>query len=262
MREYRNSLEKHNAPYRGVSKKSDFVNFRMAVTHDLLEMYNRSGGNPSIPGHKQFNQNNLSSIINGDKNLTTNAYTAGVLKKITNELTRASNLTKWTIPNLTYGIVNHIGGREWELIPPATEKGFFELEYLLEAKKGEKLLIRFKPKEWNPQTVFSFGIISYGQNENEKMKDLKATEFETVTEVRNKYFEHIIRFDEDEEVRLSIRTKNSEDGNLGNDTLIFKEFGIYQIEETIVQNISLDKELKPALNAVELKLDNLERRLI
>lgn len=259
MKTYRNSLEKHNAPFRGVSKREDFVNHQMAVTHDLLEIFNVSGGNSNIHGHRQINEDNLSAIINGDKNFTTENYTAGIIKKVIKEEEEYSDLSTWTIPNLTYGTVQYISPREWVLTPPEKVKGFFELEKIINVKAGKKILIRFKPEKWSGDTVYSIGVTRFDSS-GDKTKELKVDEFNNYTKVSNSYFEHIVRFDEDRDVRLSIKSKTAADGSLGEEPLHMVEFGIYEIEETDVYIRSLEEDIKPMINNSRLTLLELERR--
>lgn len=261
MKTYRNSLEKHNAPFRGVSSRNDYVNHRMAVTHDLLEIYNVSGGNPLIHGHKQTNEDNLTAIIEGTKNITTDNYTAGVIKNITSERKDLVDLSTWRIPPLTYGVIERVGARGWKLIPPSVDRGFFELDKTLRVKAGDKLMIRFKPKDWKAETVYTFGALNFDSS-GHNMKPLKVDENNSFNKVKNSYFEHILRFDEEREVRLAIKTVNSDDGTLSNDPLYMEEFGIYHIEETDVYIRSLDGEIKPMVNGSQMLLEKLERRRI
>lgn len=259
MKTYRNSLEKHNAPHRGVSKRSDFVNHQMAVTHDLLEVFNVSGGNSGIRGHRQINQDNLTAITSGTKNITTNNNTAGVIKKVIEVKEDLSDLSSWTIPSMTYGIVKKEGYREWLLTPPEKTKGFFELERTITVQRGEKLLIRFKPKEWKPDTVYSIGAMNFDSS-GDNTKDLKVDEFNNFTKISNSYFEHTLRFNEERDVKLSIKSKTSPDGSLGESSLHMDEFEIYLIEETDVYIRSLEEEIKPMVNNSKLILADLERR--
>lgn len=259
MRTYRNSLEKHNAPFRGVSSRSDYVNHRMAVTHDLLEIYNLSGGNPEIEGHKQVNENNLNAVVSGDKEITTEGYTAGTIKKVMDEQHELSDLSNWTIPALTQGTINKRTNKGWVLNPPDRSKGFFELEKAIKVSAGEKLLIRFKPKVWDYRTVYSFGALNF-DSAGDRYEQLTITPTKNYTQIMNGYFEHILRFNEEREVKLSIKTENSSNGILGTNPLTIEEFGIYHIEETDVYIKGIDTEIKPIVNNSELMLKHLERR--
>lgn len=261
MRTFRNSLEKHNAPYRGVSKKSDYVNYYLATTHDILEIYNESGGGSHKKGHKQINQDNFSAIINGNKNVTTKNYTSGVIKKINKEIKDASNLNNWKIPNLTYGTIKKEGKSSWTLIPPQKQKGFFELTYPLSVKPGDKVMVRFKPNKWTGNTSFTIGAENIGSSKEDK-KDLMVNEEFDFHTLSNTYFEHIVRFDEERDILLSIKSKNNIDGTLGEEPLHILNFGVYEIEETSVGIKSLEKEIKPMVNEGTLVLKNLEKRRV
>lgn len=271
--EYRTSLERHNAPFRGVSSRSDYVNFQLAVSHDLLHVFNLSGGNVAIDGHKQETAQTLSAVMNGTEDLTRVRYSAGVIKTIEEEFKELSNLNNWTVPPLTYGevseeytkeiqsgeTISYEGTPTWRLIPPETDRGFFELEHLLHVKAGDKLLIRFKPKHWDPSTVYQFGALNFDSN-GHNFKKLEVDNYNSYTELSNRYFEHILRFDEERDVRLAIQTTNTVDGVLGNEPLTLEEFGIYSIEETPVYTRSLETELKPMVEAARVTLKRLEER--
>lgn len=76
---YRSSLERHNAPYRGASRREDTVNFDLAVLHDLMHIQRVSGDNANYQGHKQNIQDNFTSLYNNEGEVTSSIPSAGFL---------------------------------------------------------------------------------------------------------------------------------------------------------------------------------------
>ena len=259
IKEYRSSLERHNAPYRGVSSVKDYVNFHLSVTHDLFEIYNRSGGNPNIKGHQDMVQDNMSSILEGTKDLSHGTYTAGTITSVVEEIVSLSNLMNWSRPNLTYGEVEKVGARDWLLVPPTTDKGFFEWEHLIRVQPGEKIMIRFKPEDWNPNTVYQFGAKNFDSS-GDNFKKLEVDDFNSFTKLSNEYFEYTLRFNEERDVRLAIQTTNSTTGTLGSSPVTLKEFGVYRMEEVEVHTRGLEEDIKPMVENNRLALKHLEGR--
>lgn len=115
---YRPSLERHNAPYRGVSSREDGVNFDLAVLHDLTYLERISGGNEKFDGHKQQIEGNFSSLYHEEGHVTASAPSAGKLvtqSRILNHsqpngwttlggavLTKTSNWNHWTLRGTTH----------------------------------------------------------------------------------------------------------------------------------------------------------------
>ena len=252
------SLERHNAPYRGVSSRQDYVNFHLAVTHDLLHLYNTSGYNENIKGHKNIVENNLSSIFEGTKEIELATYSAGTIKKVIRQNEKLSDLSTWTKPSLTYGEVDPIE-EGWLLTPPELEKGFFELEHIYHVSAGDKLLIRFKIEDWSPDTTYQFGALNF-DSAGHNFKRLESNEWSDGDEIKSSYFEHTLRFNEERDVRLAIQTTNSSNGQLSNKPLKISEFGIYEIEETEVYNRSLEEDIKPRVKSSKLLLKQIEER--
>lgn len=256
---YYPSTERHNAPYRGVSSKQDYVNFHLGATHDLLNIFNISGKNENIEGHEDIIDGNLTSVFEGEKEIKHVTYSAGTIKKVLEKKEALSNLENWTIPHMTYGQIRNTGQDSWEFTPPEIERGFFELEHIFHVSPGDKILIRFKIDEWNPDTVYRFGARFFDAS-GDNFKELEVTEWKTYSDNVDNYFEHTLRFDEERDVRMAIQTTNSQQGTLGESPLRIKEFGIYAIEEFDVYNRSLEKDIKPKIKSSQLTLKQIEER--
>lgn len=249
MKKYRTGLEKHNAPYRGVSSRYDFTNFYLSVAHDLLHNYNVSGENPAIKGHKQQIQDLLSAIIEGNTDITTAEYTAGTIKKVIETMTDASNLSKWRRINLTFGDIEKVSEEDWLIKPPEINQGFLEYEFPVHVKPGDKIMFRFKPEDWDGLTHYQFGAINFDSS-GDRYKSLQTDSDNSYMDITNRYFEYTLRFDEERDARLSIRTNNSSDGNLRNTPITLKEFGVYLVEETPVYRRGFSEDIIPMVNDV------------
>lgn len=78
-KKHRHSIEKKNAPYRGVSGKEDFVNGTMEVLHDLVDIANISGEK----GHRKAIQDRMHLLVAGEAgDLTSRFYQTGKICRV------------------------------------------------------------------------------------------------------------------------------------------------------------------------------------
>jgi len=96
-KKHRHSIEKKNAPYRGVSGKEDFVNGTMEVIHDLLDIANISGEK----GHRKAITDRMDLLVAGEEGeLSSRFYQTGKICRV-EESTFNTDLTTWTKVNNT-----------------------------------------------------------------------------------------------------------------------------------------------------------------
>jgi len=96
-KKHRHSIEKKNAPYRGVSGKEDFVNGTMEVIHDLVDIANISGEK----GHRKIIQDRMDLLVSGEGGgLESRLYQTGRICRV-EESNWSTDLTTWQRVNNT-----------------------------------------------------------------------------------------------------------------------------------------------------------------
>lgn len=247
---YRSSIERHNAPYRGVTSRSDAVNFDLAVIHDMIDIQKRSGGHPSFKGHKDFIQNNLSALYTGETNVYTDTPTAGSIVHIKEPVEGIQDLTTWNALNgatLTKNPLGYTAKTSGNL----SQSGF---ERVIQLNAGDTIQFRLKltAKAYD-QTLFAIGALNL---EGEDVLDIISLEdFED-----GRYLIHRVHSTSTQDVRLVLyiayETISGSPVELDVD-----DFSIDYINEAPVYIRSLEEELKTDLEVQKQTLVYLEEEL-
>lgn len=155
---YRSSIERHHAPYRGVTSRADAVNFDLAVIHDMLDIQKRSGNHPKFDGHKQQIQRNLSAIYTGESNVTGTAPTAGTITHTIGQVEGIQDLSTWRTVGDAQVTKTETGYRV-RTNGTAPQSG---ADTVIPVNAGDIIQIRLKvtAKTYN-QTLFGVGALAF-----------------------------------------------------------------------------------------------------
>ena len=163
-REYRASIERMNAPYRGVSSRQDAVNFELATLHDLFHLRKVSGGMVNHKGHQNYIQNNLGGIFIGETDVKTSAHTAGTMLSRLGEVEDSNNLKGWSAVNGASVIENNFN----YLVSTTglqTQAGFTKT---VTVNPGDIIQIRFKVRTIEESgTQMAVGAVNFSSDGDE-----------------------------------------------------------------------------------------------
>ena len=250
-RAYKESLERHNAPYRGASSREDVVNFDLAVMHDLFEIDKASGENEAFDGHKQFITDNLAALYHGDATAKASIPTAGKIVAVQKKDAEASDLTNWTREN---SAILTTDGRDFlldatGLLVPSG------LVYSLEINPGDILQLRFRlSKLIGQETIFAFGAKNFNYTGDELIfLDLDGF-------WPGGYVEKRLYSQSRQTVQLVLYAVHQTTSNLPV-KISLEDFSVNYLHETSVGLTGSDSLLKPELERQQCQLSFLEDRI-
>lgn len=248
---YRASIERHNAPFRGVSSREDAVNFDLAVLHDLFHIEKVSGGNTHYPGHKQHIKDNFSSLLIGEGQATSTIPTAGTLMKVIKPIEDKQDPTQWTKQNgatLTKEQDTYLLNADGKQL----EAG---LSTIVEVNPGDILSIRLKGTKVKGQGVqIALGAANF-DNDGDELKVVDLDTFET-----SQYIEKRLYCRSRQEVRLVVYVVH-QIAYENNVSLQLEDFSLNLLSETPVGLIGTDSQLKRDLKKEEQYIEFLEERI-
>lgn len=243
-KEFRPSIERMNAPYRGVSSRQDAVNFELATLHDLFHLQKVSGGNRNIVGHKDYIRKNLAAIFIGESDVKTSAPTAGNMISRLGEVQGASALNKWSPDNgaqLTKKDHSYLIKTDG-LRPQAV------FSKVITVNPGDIIQMRFKAKSIKESnTVIALGALNFS-NEGDELDFLPLGSFEG-----GKYIEKRLYCTSRQEVQLVVYA--AYETTQGNPVeWEVSDFSIEWLSEVSVGLSGLENTVKPK---IEVAIQNL-----
>ena len=249
---HRLSVEKINAPFRGVTSREDFTNANAAIVHDLIYNQRISGYKDGVRGHKQQEEDNFSLIYHGEGyNATSSLPSAGKYIKANENLLISSNLidTNWTTFNATKTLV---GENKIQL----SSNGLLDPAYIssqLEVNPGDIIYLRFKLKKilGNADSVY-IGVDIINNNDS----DLKR--FNLTKNNTSQYYDKRLYCRSKETLTIKIYIHKDPE-KLEPTTIELEDFSIQYLTETEVSLSGIDKAMKINLNEIEQKLEFLNR---
>lgn len=253
---YRSSLERHNAPYRGVTSREDDVNFNLAVLHDLTQIQRVSGGHPSFSGHRDQIQDNLSAIYHGEGTVTASAPTAGMLVTKTKTLPQ-SDPSGWS---LTGGAVcnQKTGWRTWELKGTTHRSG---LSKTVPLEPGDTLVLRAQISALQPigATRFAWGARDFNGVE-ESLTFLDTADFLVGSGKKaGAYIEKRLRSEGRQEAEIVLYAVH---GTEGTTTLLLTDLSLSLYAENPAGIAPMDPSLKRRLDGTGDQLAFLEDQIL
>ena len=250
MKTYRSSIEKQNAPYRGVSSREDAVNLHLAALHDLVRLEHLSDARPG--GHKKQITENIEAIYAGEGELTASIPTAGKVVRIKEAVPGKGNLSEWTPVNGASVQKTALG---WQI----TTTGLLPvagLQTTVSVNPGDILLIRFKlTKISGVETHAKLGKgIDSGTAEDSLFLDLDA--FST-----GQYIEKRLYSESREEIELAFYSAYETSAGIPTSCLV-EDFSLHYLQETSVSVKGSDVHIKRELADQEQRLAFAEVRLM
>lgn len=248
---YRMSLERHNAPFRGISSKEDSVNFDLALMHDFFHLEKISGGNPLFRGHTQQIKDNLAALYHGETNTTASIPTAGKLVTTIGKVPDKQDLSLWTPTNGTTVVKSNnkfILSSNGLLV----ESGIVTI---VEANPGDVLLLRFKVKKLTGQgTKMAIGAKNFTPDGNELLV-LDLSQFTT-----GQYIEKRLRCTSRKDIELVLYSVYETVSGAAASVSI-EDFSLSLLRETNVGIIGTDSTMKIEMEMERRKLSFLEDRI-
>lgn len=244
---YRSSLERHNAPYRGVSSRQDVINFDLATMHDLFFIQKVGGANPSFLGHKHYIQNNLSALFTGETDVKTSMPTAG---KIVHSLgpVGEQDLSKWT---KLQGATIKKDGTHWKASATGNliKAGF---KTIVTVDPGDILQMRFKMEKFNGSEVkIAIGALYY-DSDGDNLDIYNLDDFRSFN-----YVDKRLSFSSRQDVEFVIYITYETKQGFPVDVLI-SDFSIERLSETDVSIRGAEEDIKPLIETADLTLSFVE----
>lgn len=251
-KQFKPTFHKANARYRGVTDKSQYSNFVLETTRDLLHLYQITTGSEELKGHQQEIGGNFLSVMTGDGDVgRSNLFTASILRKINKErVLDVPELSSWLpLNNCTI----ESNGDSFLLTSPAleTDVGMYTTLYV---EPGDNIYIRLKVKSSTGAPFFSFG------------SNNARTGPETVGNTRNvsiqkdgEYvlLDYIVHFRYAEAVSLNINVHENPD-SLTPSSIEVKDIDMYYIDESNINLSPYHSVIKPELNRVTDEIKRLK----
>lgn len=248
---YRMSLERHNAPFRGISSREDSVNFDLAVMHDAFHIEKVSGGNPLFRGHTQQIKDNLAALYHGESNTTATIPTAG---RIVNNLGRIPDMQDLSLWTPTNGTTVVKGSNRFTLSSNGmlVESG---ITTIVEANPGDVLSLRFKLKKITGQgTKMAIGAKNFTEEGNDFMI-VDLSQFTT-----GQYIEKRLRCTSRKDIEMVMYSVYETTNGVAASVLI-EDFSLSLLQETTVGIIGTDSVMKIELEKENRRLSFLEDRI-
>lgn len=247
MKPYRSSLERHNAPFRGTTRREDVVNFDLAVMHDLFHLQKISGGLDNFHGHKNMIEDNLSSLYYNEGEITASIPTAGSLVVKLSDIDRP--LSQWH-PKLNATLTpEHEERNTFRLISSTHQAGVF---IPLKLNPGDIIALRLEIEAMeNSHLEFALGTPS---NSNEEDIDrYYISDFYNAPRI----IEKRIYSDTDQQIELGIYGTW---GHEGRTVLKLKNMSLSYLyeKETVLEG--MDSQLKFGIRQTEKEIDSLNKR--
>lgn len=242
---HRMSLERHNAPYRGTTRREDAVNFDLAVLHDLFHAEKVAGGNASFPGQTTSITNNFSALYHGEGEPTASIPTAGkittLLKPFNTPEQDIQDLSTWTT---TGGVVltgtpnKYTLSSNGTLVPGG-------LLATVTAEPGDILFLRFKLTKGNGQGVkVAIGAKDFN-GDGDDLKIVSLADFSS-----GQYINKRLYCQSRQDIRLAIYSVyQTANGVLSNCSI--EDFSLGFLHETPVGIIGTDTS--PSEDALSMK---------
>lgn len=251
MKEYRSSVERHNAPYRGISSREDAVNFDLAVIHDLFHLEKVSGGNKKVDGHKQFTQKNLSGLYLGETDVQTSIPTAGRFVSSIGEIPDTKDLTKWSKKNDAAAVKEGDGFRLTATgkLPAAS------LSTIITVNPGDIILLRLHiDKVIGQETKIAIGALNFN-NDGDELDIYPLNDFQS-----GHYIEKRLYCTSRQDIRLALYVAYETKQGVPVEWLV-KDFSVEKLNESLVGINGLEHTVKPALEVVRQSLSFVEEQI-
>lgn len=233
---YRSSIERHNAPYRGVSSRQDVVNFDLATMHDLFFIQKTSGDNPSFLGHQDFIQNNLKALFVGETNVKTNLPTAGKIL-CTLDTIGEQDFTRWQKLEDTQVTKEGINYRM------KSSGNFIKvgLKSLFTVDPGDILQMRLKIKKVAGVDVqIALGALNY-DSEGDELDFYPLDDFGSFL-----YLDKRLSFSSRQDVELVFYLAYETKQGLPVEVLV-SDFSVKRLEESTVSIQGVEENVKPLI---------------
>lgn len=248
---YRSSIERMNAPYRGVTKREDAVNFELAALHDLFHIQKVAGGNPRFLGHKHYIQNNLSAIYVGETNVKTNTPTAGTFYNRIGEVEDANELADWSIRN---GGEIHKEDNRYRLKANGLQAGV-ALTKIVTVNPGDIIQMRFKAtsiKENN--TIIALGALNFS-NDGDDLDFYPLSAFKG-----GSYIEKRLHCQSRQDIQLVVYIAHETTQGSPVEWQV-NDFSVNWLSESLVSINGLENTVKPALEVADLTLSYIDEEI-
>lgn len=236
---YRPSVEKRNAPYRGISAEADDVNLFLGALHDLTELQIVSGGKDNRRGHSQQIADNFSLLYHGEgESATANAASAGTIVHQIGPVADRQDLANafWTTERGA-SVTTIAGGIELACTGLLDEQG---LSTVVHMEAGDIVSIRFKLTAVEAAgAVFAFGARSF----NDGRDDLKRIDLNDFND--GQYIEKRLRCRGRQEVEIVLY--GALEANPAASACRITDFSLQWLEEIPTGLVGTDKTIKRAL---------------
>lgn len=250
-KKHRNSLERHNAPFRGASSREDTVNFDLAVMHDLVHIEKVSGGNAGYDGHSDYITGNLSALYHGEGTTRNTIPTAGKIVTVLGPVEGLQDLTGWTEQN---GANVSAAGNGYTventglLVPSG-------LISLIEVNPGDILQLRFKLTKLTGQGAsFAFGAEDLNYD-GDALEILDLSAFSS-----GQYIEKRLHCQSRQELKVVLYPVYQTTSGTAV-TVRFDDFSLNLLHETSVGLSGTDSVMKLELEEERQRLCFLEERI-
>ena len=246
-KDYRSSLETHNAPYRGSTRREDAVNFDLAVIHDLMHIERVSGANEKYKGHKQHINENLTSLYYSEGEITSSIPTAGFLTK--REETITPNIPDWT---KQFQATLTSSTSKWKTYTLSGSTHLAGAETVLMLNPGDIVVLRVQVNALIDNNL-KFAIGSPWNNGAPDYLIHKTSDFYN----KPHYIEKRIVSETQQEVRIGIYAVY---GSEGNNKLELTNISIARMYQEVSNVEGMDTSTKQKINNIEHQVKNLEKR--
>lgn len=247
-KKYRSSLERHNAPFRGTTRREDLVNFDLAIMHDLFHIGKISGLDNHI-GHKQKIKDNLTALYYNEGEVT-----AG------DQIFTTGNLF-YKIATIDKPIQNWQRNFNATLTPVESKHNTYELKSsthqagivtTLKMSPGDVLSIRVKVEALTNNQL-SFAI---GSPYNDNVPDIE--QFKIADFYQNPhYVEKRIISQSNQTLEIGFYGIFGQEGN---STLRLSDFELSLLYQQPTNIKGIDSELKINLRDIENQIETLEKK--
>ena len=244
---YRSSLERHNAPFRGTTRREDVVNFDLAVMHDLFHLQKISGGLDNFHGHKDKIQDNFTSLYHNEGEITASIPTAGKLVVKLRDIERP--LSQWH-PKLNAALTSmHEERNTFKLVSSTHQAGIFTTFKL---NPGDIISLRLKVESLtNNQLEFALGTPS-----NSNTEDIDRYKIADFYE-KPRIIEKRLYSDTDQEIEFGIYGIW---GHEGRSELKIKDVSLSYLYEKDSSLEGIDSDMKLSIRQVEKEIESLNKR--
>lgn len=239
---HRLSIERYNAPFRGASSRSDFVNFYLSVTHDLKYIQNQLGYSDNYFGMKQKEKTNFEMLFIGEgSQATASISSAGKYINAAEEVLLEKDLTLWN-PNNDIVVskkLNKFNLKSNGLKDPA----FISIN--LKVQPNEIFMVRFKIKKIKGKcdSVYIGAHSINGTGEDLKNVNMSLTSTSIYVDKR-------LYCTQREEVSLRIYLHKIPE-KLELTEVEISDFSINYIHEKDISIGSIEYDIKPSLDSLE-----------